>query len=107
MADDQVDVRHKNADQDEEKIVQDLSEERVGREAEHDAGDDISEGVTDPWEVHFEAGEKINPKVGTLSIVHRRLISELGSQVPLVLDFRVGPAYSQLHILIIDTFGYC
>jgi hypothetical protein len=36
----------------------------VGREAGHDdVSSDLSDQVTDPWEVRFEPGEKINPKV--------------------------------------------
>jgi hypothetical protein len=53
-----------SAEQDEEKIVGNSSGEGVGPEAGLDEpGSDSLEEVMNPWEVRFEPGEKINPKV--------------------------------------------
>jgi len=63
-ADAQVDVPTKSAEQDEEKFIGNLGGQGVGREAGHDdVGSNLSEQVIDPWEVHFDPGEKSNPKV--------------------------------------------
>ena len=62
-----MEVPIKCAEQDEEKILGNLGGEGVRGEAGHDdVGSNLSERVTDPWEVRFDPGERSNPKVGCI-----------------------------------------
>lgn len=80
-------------------------------------GSDEEEVQLDPWQVQFEPGESINPKVrltvtfalapdsgtGELPCLQR---AELGRQVPVVLDICVWPALPQFHLLLVHPLWY-